>query len=88
LRHIRRIVPATIERENFTIDYCMQIAVANPGGQNLQQHLGAGRLGRRILVALKRLAAGADLEAAHGSSLMNTDAVVVIPAERSESRNP
>jgi hypothetical protein len=43
----------------------MQVAVADAGGQHLEQHLGAGRLRRRIFVALKRLAAGADLEAAH-----------------------
>ncbi len=66
----------------------MQVAVADAGGQHLQQHLGAGGLGRRIFVALKRLAAGADLEAAHRSSPVDPGAVVVIPAERSESRNP
>ena len=43
----------------------VQIAVTDAGGQHLQQHFRAGWLGRRIFVALKRLAAGADLEAAH-----------------------
>src|SRR6185295_12243940 len=46
----------------------MQIAVADAGGDDLQQHLGAGGRGRGIFVALKRLAADADLEATHGSS--------------------
>ena len=44
----------------------MQVAVADAGGEHLQQDLRAGRLRRRRLVALERLAADADLEHAHG----------------------
>ena len=43
----------------------VQVAVADPGGEDLQEHLGAGRLRRRLLVALERLTANADLEHAH-----------------------
>ncbi len=50
----------------------VQIAVADAGGENLQQDLGAGRLRRRRLVALERLAADADLEHAHCRFLSRT----------------
>src|SRR5690349_4482700 len=40
--------------------------MADAGGQDLEQHLGALGLRRWNLVAAERLAAGADLEAAHG----------------------
>ncbi len=43
----------------------MQVAVADAGRQNLQQHLAAGRLWRGLFVELQRLAANADLEHAH-----------------------
>jgi hypothetical protein len=41
----------------------VKIAVADPGSQHLQQHLGAGGFRRRLLVVLVRRAALADLEA-------------------------
>ena len=47
----------------------MQVAVADAGGQNLQQDFGALRLRRRLLVEPQRLAADADLEHAHVVSL-------------------
>ena len=43
----------------------MQIAVADAGGEHLEQHLGAGRLGRGMLRHLKRCTALADLKASH-----------------------
>jgi hypothetical protein len=43
----------------------MQIAVADPGGQNLQQHFTAGWLRRGLLIELQRLPANADLEHSH-----------------------
>ena len=43
----------------------MQIAVANAGCQDLQQHFAAVRLRRGLLVELQRLAADANLEHAH-----------------------
>ena len=45
----------------------MQVAVADAGGEHLQQHLGAGRLGRGMLRHLQWRTALADLEASHGS---------------------
>jgi hypothetical protein len=50
----------------------VQIAVADAGRQHLQQHLAAGRLGRRPLGKLQRLAALADLKASHGASWQAT----------------
>jgi hypothetical protein len=43
----------------------MQVAVADAGGEHAQQHFGALRLRSFDLDALQRLAAGANLEAAH-----------------------
>src|SRR6185437_8451475 len=47
----------------------MQVAVANAGGDDFQQHLGACRLWRRLLPELQRLAAGTNLIHTHGLAL-------------------
>ena len=64
----------------------MQVAVADAGGQHLQQHLGAGRLGRRAArCSCSGCAAVADLEAAHCGCLPVAGHLSpVIPAGRSE----